>query len=139
MKLVPFLNFGGNCAEAFEFYAKALNGKVIYSMTYGASPAAGEVPASAHSLVMFTHLAADGIELMGADDCRGEFTPPNGMRASLHTEDPAEAERVYAALSEGGELLMPLTETFWSQRFAMFSDRFGTPWMVNCAKPMGPS
>ena len=56
------------------------------------------------------------------------------MSVSLHVDEEAEAERVFAALSEGGEVTMPLAETFWARRFGMFTDRYGTPWMINCSR-----
>lgn len=69
--------------------------------------------------------------LMGSDAPTGSGTARR-FALSLHPQDPAEAERIFAALSEGGTIDMPLQETFWSVRFGMLTDRFGIPWMVNC-------
>jgi PhnB protein len=69
---------------------------------------------------------------MGSDTGSGPYLAPQGIHVSLHVDTPDEAERIYAGLSEGGSIIMPLGETFWASRFAMFSDRFGTPWMINC-------
>jgi len=75
-----------------------------------------------------------GNVLMGGDAPPGRFVPQAGFSVSLNIDDPAEAERVYAALSEGGSVHMTLQETFWAERFAMFADKFGIPWMINCEK-----
>jgi PhnB protein len=74
--------------------------------------------------------------LLGCDAPPPHYSQPQGLRVCLEFQDIDEAERVYKALSEGGNIGMPLQETFWAKRFAMFSDRFGTPWMVNVSKPM---
>jgi PhnB protein len=86
--------------------------------------------------VMHISMQIDGQMLLGSDAPPPQFQRPQGLRVCLDIEDVAHAERVYAALSEGGQIDMPLQETFWARDFAMFQDRFGTPWMINVSKPM---
>jgi PhnB protein len=71
---------------------------------------------------------------MGCDAMAGCYAVPAGFHVTLSFDDAAEAERVFAALSDGGTVNMPIQETFWAVRFGMLVDRFGTPWMVNCEK-----
>jgi PhnB protein len=73
---------------------------------------------------------------MGADAPPQHFATPAGMSVILDLATPEEAEQVFAALAEGGSVKMPIQETFWAKRFGMLTDRFGTPWMFNCSKPM---
>ena len=72
---------------------------------------------------------------MGSDSPQNREHTPQGFAVNVTTETPAEANRIYAALAEGGQQMMPIAETFWAHRFGMCVDRFGTPWMVNCEKP----
>lgn len=133
MQAIPYLNFDGQCAEAFAFYRDALGGEIVISSTYGESPMCDEMPPETRDRVMHCHLVADGAEIMGADG-----PPPHDRHAgtcvNLMTDTIEQAERVYAALSEGGTVQMPLQETFWAYRWGAFTDRFGKPWMVNCMK-----
>lgn len=137
MQTTPYLNFDGDCREAFELYARVLGGTPEI-MSHGESPVAGEVPAEWSGRVMHAYLETDGAVLMASDSPPGRHVRPEGLWVSLHVDTPAEAERVFAALSEGGEVTMPLEETFWSPRFGMFRDRFGIPWMIN-THPAQPS
>ncbi len=132
MRLNTYLNFNGNCKEAFEFYAKRLGGKITALYTYGDSPMKGYAPDDA---IMHVRLDVGDQVLMGSDGFGEHVETPQGFSTSIAVEDPAEAERLYAELSDGAKtIVMPLQETFWSSRFAMFVDRFGTPWMINCGK-----
>ena len=131
MRLNPYLRFDGQCAEAFRFYERVLDGKIDMMMRYGESPMADQVPPEGRDRIMHCSLSAGSMTLMGADG------PPtdaisNGCAVMLGVDTPEEAERVFAALSEGGSSQMPMQQTFWSVRFGMVTDRFGTPWMVNC-------
>ena len=132
MKITPYLFFNGQCREAFAFYAELLGGKVEAMMPYGGSPAAEHVPKDRHEMIMHGHLALGDQALMGADDAMSEYKKPQGVRISLHFATPEECDRVFARLAEGGEVAMPIQPTFWSLRFGMCTDRFGTPWMINC-------
>lgn len=136
MHIQPYLNFNGQCEEAFGVYEKVLGGKIVYRHTYGNSPMAAEVGAEWAGKMMHISMQLGEQMLLGCDAPPPHYQQPQGMRVSLDLSDVAEAERVYAALSEGGKVGMALQETFWAKRFAMFEDRFGTPWMVNVSKPM---
>lgn len=132
MQTVPYLTFAGDCEAAFRFYERILGGKAEIQ-THGESPMAGEVPPAWHSLVLHAYLSTGGAVLMGSDSPPDRHEKPQGVSVSLHVESPAEAERIFAALAEGGTVTMPMAETFWSPRFGMLVDRFGIPWMVNCS------
>jgi PhnB protein len=134
MKLNTYLHFEDNCRDAFKFYERVFGGELETLMTYGESPMAKETPKEMLDKVMHVrHVVGDEV-LLGSDSPPGHFKPLAGISVNIGTDEPAEAERLFKALSEGGTVLMPIQETFWSHRFAMFVDRFGTPWMVNCER-----
>ena len=136
MKFHPYLNFDGNCKEAFAFYEKALHGKKIMMMTFGESPMADQTPADQRDRIMHVSMEFGDQVLMGSDACgQMPYLKPQGMSVSIGLDNTAEAERIYKALSEGGAVTMELQKTFWAERFAMFTDRFGIPWLVNCEAP----
>jgi PhnB protein len=128
------LAFDGNCAEAFALYGKALDGETVFSTTYGATPAADTVPSNWKDKVIHATFEFSGQTLTGCDAPPGRYTKPQGFAVMLSVDDAKEAERLFAALSAGGKVEMPIQETFWAVRFAMFTDRFGTPWMINVGK-----
>ncbi|HEX4038086.1 MAG TPA: VOC family protein [Acidobacteriaceae bacterium] len=135
MKIQPYLNFNGQCDEAFRLYERALGGTIVGQFTFGNSPMAGHYPGWNEKIMHIAMRVGDQM-LLGCDAPPPHFSQPQGLRVCLEFEDVAEAERVYKALSEGGQIGMPLQETFWAKRFAMFADCFGTPWMINVSKPM---
>ena len=130
MQMVPYLGFDGQCAEAFRFYHAVLGGE-LQILTHGESPMADQVPAEWRDRVLHAALVADGAVLMGGDAPPGQGAKPQGFCVALQVDDPAEAERIYNALVEGGEATMPMQATFWAERFGMLVDRYGTPWIVN--------
>jgi PhnB protein len=136
MELNPYLSFDGHCEEAFKFYEKNLGGKIVAMMTYGETPMKDQMPAESHGRIVHARLTLGDRVLMGADAPPGRYEPAKGMSVILGIDKPAEAERVFNALSENGAVQMPIEETFWALRFGMVVDRFGVPWMVNCEKPM---
>ncbi len=136
MKMNPYLTFDGQCEEAFTFYAKVLDGKIDAMMPFKGTPAEGHVAPEARDKIMHAGLSFDGGVLMGTDAPPQYRKPMQGMSVSLQFTDPAKAEQVFAALSEGATVTMPLAETFWALRFGALTDRFGTPWMINCEKPV---
>lgn len=136
MKIQPYLHFNGECEEAFSLYEKALGGQVVYRHTYGNSPMAQQVGAEWAGKIMHITMRAGDQMLLGCDAPPPHFSKPQGLRVNLDFDDVAEAERAYKTLSENGQIVMALQETFWAKAFAMFQDRFGTPWMVNVSKPM---
>ena len=131
MNITPHLNFNGQCREAFEFYAKLLDGEIKFSMTWGEMPGAEQFPAEMHKLIMHSTLNVGDQVLMGADAPPDRYQPPKGMNVSIHVKDTAEGERIFNALSENGKVAMPFEQTFWSKGFGMCVDQFGIPWMVN--------
>ena len=135
MRFIPYLNFNGNCREAFDFYAGAFHGKVTMRMTFGESPLANDTPPDARDRVMHSQLETRQGILMGADGPPHARTD-NGM-VNVDVATPDEADRIFKALAEGGSVQMPIAETFWAHRFGMLTDRYGKPWMVNCLKTMG--
>jgi PhnB protein len=134
MQLIAYLNFNGNCRAAFDFYREAFQGEITMRMTYGDSPMRDEMPADSHWLIMHNQLQADSATLMGADGPPPHDDTGGNTYISIQVNSVEEAERIFAALSAGGEVQMPLQETFWAHRWASFTDRFGKPWMINCMK-----
>lgn len=135
MKLRTLLNFDGNCAEAFRFYEKHLGGKITMMMTHGEAPGAS-APAEIKDKVLHARLSLGGTELLAADMPPGVQKPMRSAYLSLSTDSSAEAERVFAALAEGGEVLNKMEETFFAHRFGVVRDRFGVLWMVLHERPM---
>jgi PhnB protein len=135
MNLNPYLNFEGTCREAMEFYAKILGGKILAMMTFADMPSDQPPSPETRDMIVHARIAIGDEVLMASDAPSDRFEKPQGFSVTLNIKDPAEAERVYNALAEGGTVMMPLGETFWAQKFAMLKDRFGTPWMINCEKP----
>ncbi|WHZ11628.1 MAG: VOC family protein [Burkholderiaceae bacterium] len=143
MQFTPYLNFDGNCAEAFAFYAGLFKGTIVHQSSFGEIPASENMPPlseSAKSRVMHVHLQIAEQSLMGsdampgADETCGGYQPPQGLWVSIQAADVAEGQRLFDALSKGGQTVMPYAATFWSKGFGMTRDRFGTPWMVNVAQ-----
>ena len=131
MLLSSYLNFDGNCEAAFKTSEKVFGGK-LNTMTFGSTPAGSTVPADWQNKLVHAHLETAAGPLMASDVPPGRFTKATGFRVNINTKDLAEAERVYKELSQDGTIEMALQQTFWAKRFAMFTDRFGTPWMINC-------
>ncbi len=133
MQVNPYLYFGGQCEEAFRFYEKVLGGKIAAMIPHQGSPAEGHVPPEWASKIMHARLTfgENGV-LMASDAPPEHFEKPQGFSVNLSVKDPAEADRLYNELSVGGKVSMPIQKTFWATRFAMFSDRYGIPWMINC-------
>jgi PhnB protein len=135
VKLNPYLMFNGNCEEAFGFYERVLGGKIVAMHAHEGTPAAEHVPAEWGKKIMHARMTIGDEVLMASDAPPGHYQPMQGFSVSLNVEAPGEAERVFHALAEGGTVRMPIQETFWALRFGMLTDRFGTPWMINCEKP----
>lgn len=135
MKVNPHLNFNGQCREAFKLYQEGLGAKVQAMMTWGESPMADHVSAELHDKIVHATLVIGETELSGNDAPPDRYEAPKGFSVTIQIKDPAEAERVFNALAEGGTVTMPIQQTFWAARFGMLVDRFGIPWMVNCGQP----
>lgn len=135
MKLTTYLNYGGNCAQAFRFYEKHLGGKITVMMTHGDLPQASEIPDNWKDAILHARIDLGGTELLGADIPPDRFKPIRSAYLTLSLDSNEEAERIYALLSDGGEIFMPMEETFFAFRFAMLRDKFGTSWMILHERP----
>jgi PhnB protein len=107
MKIDPYLNFNGQCAEAFQLYERVLGGTIEGMMTH----------------------VGDQV-LMGCDAPPDYYAKPQGAHVTITVKTAAEAERIFHGLADKGTVTMPIATTFWSPRFGMLTDRFGTPWMI---------
>lgn len=134
MRLIAYLNFDGQCRAAFDLYREVFRGEMVVSATYGESPMRDDIPADGHDRILHCELRIGEATLMGADGPPPHTPDGQGTCVNIDLDSIEEAERIYAALSAGGTVQMPLQETFWAHRWGAFADRFGKPWMVNCMK-----
>lgn len=133
MKVQPYLFFEGRTEEALEFYRRALGAEVLMLMRFSESPdpvPPGMIPAGAENKVMHASFAIGGAEIMASDGRCAGTTNFGGISVSLSVPDEETADRFFAALSEGGQVQMPIGRTFWSPRFGVVADRFGVSWMI---------
>ena len=138
MKLLTYLNYGGNCEEAFRFYEKHLGGKITSMMTHSQNPGPSNMPSELKNTILHARLSIGGTELLASDVPPDRFQPMRSAYLSLSLDSTSEAERIYGLLSEGGQIFMPLQKTFFAFRFAMLRDKFGTSWMLIHERP-GPT
>jgi PhnB protein len=133
MQVQPYLFFDGRCEEAIEFYRKTLGAEVTMLMRFKDSPEPhepGMVPSGSENKVMHASFRIGDTTVMASDgQCVGKPSF-QGFSLSLTVLNDAEAERLFAALADGGKVQMPLTKTFFSSRFGMVADRFGVAWMI---------
>jgi PhnB protein len=134
MQVSPYLNFDGRCEEAFKFYEECLGGKIEAMMNHKGSPMADHVPADWQEKILHARLVVGDNVLMGSDAPPQDYKAPNGISLSLNLDNAADADRIFGALAENGTVTMPISETFWAERFGMLIDRFGIPWMINVDK-----
>jgi PhnB protein len=140
MDLNTYLFFDGQCEEAFKLYERVLGGKICGLMRYG-DVQEGPLSLKGSNRVIHASLRVGDRILMGSDTPPAggampgqQYLKPQGFRTNIGVDTPAEAERIFNALAEGGSVTMPMAETFFAHRFGMFTDRFGAPWMVTCSK-----
>jgi PhnB protein len=137
MKLDVYLNYHGNCELAFRFYEQHLGGKILMMMRHGENPAPNpNIDKDWHDKVLHAQIEIGGTALMGADIPHAE-----GIRSAyltLTVDTIEEADRIYNLLTDGGQVFIPMQETFYAARFGMFRDRFGTSWML-LGEPREPS
>lgn len=132
MQVQPYLFFDGRCEEAIEFCKRAVNAEVTMLMRFKDSPEPH--PPGAESKVMHASLRIGDSTVMASDgQCLGRANF-QGFSLSLPVSNDAEAERLFAALADGGKVCMPLAKTFFSSRFGMVTDRFGVSWMIIVAQ-----
>jgi PhnB protein len=136
VKLNTYVNFAGKCAEAFQFYEKHLDGKIGMMMTHGQAPDQSRITPEWKDAVLHAQISIGETDLMGADIPNAQ--PMRSAYLSLAVQSDAEAERIFSALSDGGEVFMPMQETFFATRFAQLRDRFGINWMLIHQRPMAP-
>jgi PhnB protein len=129
MQVQPYLFFEGRCAEALEFYQRALGAEVTMLMHYKDSPDPAMVHGTADKVMHASFRIGDSTVLASDGRCQGQPVF-HGFSLSLTVADDAEAERRFAALAEGGQVQMPLAKTFFASRFGAVADRFGVSWMV---------
>lgn len=135
MQISPYLNFPGNAEEAMTFYAKALGGTLTEVHRFDGIPGTEDLSDEAKQRVMHVGLdLPDGARIMASDTMEG-MGPPHvlgtNMSISIHPNSRDEADRLFAALSEGGEVGMPLEDQFWGDYYGHLTDRFGIQWMIN--------
>jgi PhnB protein len=135
MKLYTYLNYGGNCEQAFRFYEQHLGGRITTMMTHGQMPNRTDVSPEWKDAILHARIELGETVLMGADIPPGRFKPIRSVYLSLLVDSTTEAERIFALLADGGEIFMPMQETFFAFRFAQLRDKFGTSWMILHERP----
>ncbi|MFT4111721.1 VOC family protein [Silvibacterium sp.] len=137
MHVNAYLNFGGNCAEALRYYEEHLGAKLLFSMTFDQAPPGNPTPPDFDpKSIMYAHVSLGDTHIMGNDVAPSHYEPMRSAYVALSVDSIAEAERIYKALSDGGQVFMPIAETFFAFRFAMLRDKFGINWMVLHPRPM---
>ncbi|MDQ1085833.1 VOC family protein [Siphonobacter sp. SORGH_AS_1065] len=136
LQLNPYLNFDGQTEKAFQFYQSVFGGELVIQKMREA-PGVENFTEEEKNLIMHASiLLSNGQVLMGSDIIKSyghSFTQGTNHYISLHAESRAEADRLFAALSEGGEVEMPLADMFWGDYFGSFKDQYGVCWMINYA------
>ena len=130
LKLDVYVNYKGNCRQAFQFYDLHLGGKITSMVTFKDLPDSSNVPEDRKDNILHARIEIGGSVLMGADIPHAE--PMRSAYLSLSVGSDEEAERIYKLLSDGGEIFMKMEKTFFASRFAMLRDKFGTNWMLLC-------
>lgn len=131
-KLNPYLNFDGTCEEAFNFYKFVFGGEFLGGVHKMNETPGMEIPEEAKNRVMHVALPVGNDLLMGSDIFPGQpFVQGNNNYISIFPESREEADRLFGALSEGGEVEMPMADQFWGDYFGSLKDRFGICWMIN--------
>jgi len=134
----PYIFFNGSCEQAVEFYRKALGAEVEMMMRFKESPEPpqpGMVPPGFENKIMHTSFRVGQTTVMASDGCSTDKPNFDGFSLAISVPNEAEADRVFKALADGGQVKMPLAKTFWSPRFGMVADRFGIGWMVSVPGP----
>jgi PhnB protein len=135
MRLNTFLNYGGNCEAALRFYEEHLGGKITLLMRRAEQPDQPVKWPGWEKTVQYATMDLGETELMASDVPPDHFQPMRSVYLTLTADSPAEAERLWALLSDGGQILMRMQETFFATRFGQVRDKFGTSWMVLALKP----
>jgi PhnB protein len=136
IKLNAYVNFAGTCADAFRYYEKHLSAKITVMMTHAEAPGPVRANVSWKDKVLHGRITIGDTEMMAADIPNAE--PMRSAYLTLRFDGDEDAERVYRALSDGGQALMPIQETFFASRFGQVRDRFGINWMILRERPAPP-
>ena len=132
MKMNPYLSFKGDCEAAFKYYEQHLGGEMGGIFRYGGTSLSSSVPADWPDKIMHGSITIGGQTLQAADVAPDQYSTPQGFSLTLQIKSTADAERMFEALADGGQVRMPLEKTFWAERFGVVTDRFGVPWIINC-------
>lgn len=131
--ITPYLTFNGNCRQAMTFYKDILGGD-LELMDFASSPM--DVPDEAKNYIMHAILTSNGVTLMASDTMPNQaVTNGNSVSLSINCQSVDEINHLFNSLSDGGQITMPLEDTFWGARFGMLTDKFGTCWMFNYDYP----
>ena len=128
MKLDMYVNYNGNCREAFHFYEKNLGGKILSVETFRQLAAEANIPEERKDDILHARMQLGGAILLGADI--PDAQPMRSAYLTLELESAEEAEKIYKVLTDGGEIFMKMEQTFFAVRFAMLRDKFGASWML---------
>lgn len=138
MAVTPYLFLEGKCEEAIEFYKKAINAQVGMMMRFKEAPDQGHKPTpGTENKIMHASLTINGSQVMMSDGMAKNQPEFKGFSLTLDAKDPAEGEKMFKALAEGGQVHQPLVETFFAKSFGMLADKFGVGWMI-MAGPKNP-
>jgi PhnB protein len=132
MQLIPHLTFNGDCEAAFRLYEQCLDGHITLLLTYAESPAPN-TPSGFENKILHATLKIGDQTITGVDHPAATYQKPQGFALQLNLTDPAQAQRIFDTLQQGGTTTLPLQPVFWSQLYGLVTDRFGTPWEINCA------
>lgn len=132
MSLSFHIGFNGQCREAFEFYAKYLQGTIGIMLEFKDSPASANVPGEWQHKIVHANISIEGIELAGADVRPELYQQPKGFNILLGVKTEDTVKSIFNQLAIGGEVILPPQKTFWSSCYAIVVDQFGVPWKINC-------
>jgi len=136
MKLETYLNFGGNCAQAFRFYEEHLGARIDSLMKFSEMPGSVKAPPGMEDGVLHARITIGDTVIMASDVQPDRYKPMRSAYLCLALDSDHDAERIFALLADGGEVFMPVQETFFASRYAQLRDKFGTLWMIIHEKPM---
>jgi len=133
MRLNVYLLFKSQCEEALTFYQSVLGGKITAMDKVAGSPAEPHYPPESKNDILHAALALDNMDILASDCPPSMYDKPRGTSICIMLQDEAEADRIYGALSKGGDIIMPLEKTFFAKKYAQWVDRFGARWMLHCS------
>lgn len=133
MQFSVHLTFDGRCREAMEFYCEVTNGRILSTTTFSETPAGQDVSDDWQRKILHATMSLGDMVVAAADVPPEQYQSSQGFYLFLDIENPDDASRAFARLSEGGDVRMPIQETFWATRFGVVVDRYGIPWEVNCS------